>query len=368
MTKVTNDDLVLAAKQLDRARRENARVKKLNQGLIVVENKHDDFLEELARVMGKEAKRPVAKFAKPKAINTKHTEVAVKAVSDLHLTEVVNQDECNGINKYNVMIAAKRLWKDVQASEKILKIHGSVYTIEKVVALVLGDMISGTIHPEQITTNELSDPAAVILCARLMAIYFRELSKLGIPIELECIHGNHPRMSAKMPTKKQAHTNLDWLIYEMLKTDLERDGIVVNVHKSQMALKKIYNHTYAFEHGIGVASGKEEDFEDRVRAMFDDPVYRKATGHTGASFDQLVIGNMHKPKFLERTVVNAAYVGQNELGQSWRLKPISPKQLMWGVSKDHPRTWEYMIDVDTISEKADNPISDYAAWFLRNNN
>lgn len=367
MTTNINDELVTTAKQLERTRRENARIKKLNQGLIVVENKHDDFLSELARVLESEKRRPIAKFAQARPVNIKHSEIVMKAMSDLHLAEKVNREECNGINEYGVMIAANRLWEDKVATEKIINLHSSLYRVDKISVLVLGDMISGTIHPEQVTTNELSDPAAVILTARLLAIYFRELSKLGIPIELDCIHGNHPRMTPKMPTKKQAHTNLDWLIYEMLKTDLERDGITVNVHKSQMALKKVYGHTYAFEHGIGVASGKEEDFEDRVRAMFDDPVYRKATGHTGASFDQLVIGNMHKPKFLERTIVNGCYVGQNELGQSWRLKPISPKQLMWGVSKDRARTWEYMIDVDTTSKKVDNPVSDYAAWFLRNN-
>jgi hypothetical protein len=117
-----------------------------------------------------------------------------------------------------------------------------------------------------------------------------------------------------------------------------------------------------------VSSGQEEQFESRIRDLFDDPVYREATNEQGAAFDQILIGNMHKPKFLERTIVNGSYIGQNELGQSWRLKPIKAQQLMWGVSKKHVRTWMYAVDMTHIrNETATNPMSEYAVWFMRRN-
>ena len=362
-----SDDLVLTRRQLERVRRENARVRTMNSKILHVDEKHEDFLQTLQTIVKQESSfKSRFEKEKRKAPTTAHKETACFAVSDLHLAERVEPLETNGINSYNVMIAANRLWQHAESIGDLLAIHSKAFNIEKLVSFLLGDMISGTIHPEQILTNELSDPASVVLAARLLAIFYRKVASYGIPVEIQAVHGNHPRLSAKMPTKKQAHTNLDWLIYEMLQSDLERDGIKLNITKGQIGLCRIYKHNYVFEHGMSVSSGAEEAFEDKIRAIFDDPAYREATGYTGASFDQLVIGNMHKPKFLERTIVNGCYVGQNELGQSWRLKPIRPKQLMWGCSPKRVRTWEYMVDTDTCSSKVENPISEYAAWFLKN--
>ena len=122
-------------------------------------------------------------------------------------------------------------------------------------------------------------------------------------------------------------------------------------------------------YGIGVHHMGEDKFEDRIRALYDDPLFRNANGgFAGASFAQIVIGNMHRPKFLERTVVNGALVGQNELGVSWRLKPIRAQQMLWGVSKDLPRTWQYAIDTtENRSMKADNPFSEFTHWYMKHN-
>lgn len=142
--------------------------------------------------------------------------------------------------------------------------------------------------------------------------------------------------------------------------------MTLNITTSQIGTKRLYDWNYVFEHGIDVKNGREEDFEDRVRALFDDPTFREATGYSGSAFDQIIIGNMHKPKFLERTVVNGSYIGQNELGQSWRLKPIRAQQLMWGVSQRHVRTWQYAVDLTHVkTAEATNPFSEYAAWFMK---
>jgi hypothetical protein len=244
-----------------------------------------------------------------------------------------------------------------------------MYTLEGIWLPILGDMINGTIHPEQITTNDLSDPAAVVLFSRLGNMFIQELKGLGLPITVDAIHGNHPRTTVKMPTKRQAHSNLDWQAYEILAEQFAKDDQVNwTVHTSQIGMRRIYDWNYIFEHGMDVKSGAEEAYEDRVRALFDDPTYRKATGYKGASFDQIVNGNMHKPKFLERSIINGTYTGQNELGQSWRLKPIKPMQLMWGITRKRVRTWEYMIDLsDVMTEKVDNPFSEYTKWFLKRN-
>ncbi len=326
-----------------------------------------EFLRQFKEILGDDSFKFATKAMRPaRPDDADHSETVILVCSDIHLAETVRPDDSNGVNVYNSIIAANRLWEHSQKCRTIIARHASLYRLDKIWSPLLGDILNGTIHEEYVATNDLSNPAAVILGARLLKMFYEELRGIGLPIEIDAIHGNHARLTPKVPTKRQAHTNLDWMVYEMLSDSLSGDDQVsVRVNTSQIGQKNIRGWNYVFEHGIDVRNGKEEDFEDRVRALFDDPTFRQATGYAGSAFDQIVIGNMHKPKFLERTVVNGSYIGQNELGQSWRLKPIRAQQLMWGVSDKHVRTWQYNLDLTHVkSETADNPFSEYAKWFI----
>lgn len=365
-----SDDVKLE-RALQRARDENTRLRAVNKKLVRLDNGYELFLDELKEILAEDVfSYDTAELPQvdPSSIfDPDTTEIAAAALSDIHLSEVVSPHDSNGINAYNSIIAANRLWEYVGKLKSLITRHRHTHTIEKIWSPLLGDIISGTIHSEQLLTNDLTDEAAVVLATRLLYMFYKELATLGLPIHIDAVHGNHPRTTTKMPTKKQAHTNRDWVIYEMLKDRLEGDEqIAIDICTAQIGQRKLYKWNYLFEHGIAVGNGSEEAFEDRVRALFDDPVFREATGFKGSSFDQVVIGNMHKPKFLERTIVNGSVTGQNELGQSWRLKPIKAQQLLWGISKKHVRTWQYQIDLTHIkSSAASNPMSDYAKWFLK---
>lgn len=365
------DPLVKAERAVQRLTIDNANLRALNKKLLRRSGGYDGFIDELKELNELEKNFKFKSFT-PKAIEPfdhNHEEIACAALSDLHLSEVVRPEDCNGINIYNSVIAANRMWTYAQKLKSIYTRHMQMYNLKSIWSPLMGDIVSGTIHPEFLITNDLTDPAACLLATRLLNMFYTELKSIGIPIQIDCIHGNHPRLTIKMPTKRQAHTNLDWMIYEYLQQSFEGDDQVkLNIHTGQLGLVKIYNWNYVIEHGIGIASGKEEQYEDRIRALFDDPTFRKATGYRGPSFDQWVIGNMHKTKVLERGLVNGAFVGAPELGQAWRLKPIKATQLTWGVSKKHVRTWNYQIDLtDITSQRADNPMSDYAVWFMKRN-
>lgn len=363
------DPVVRLTREVQRLRYDNTVLRAVTKKLGRRGAGYDDFIAELRGFL-KDDKftYKTSAFVKPtNPFDPNHEEIAAAACSDLHLTENVRLQDSNGINVYNTPIAANRLWTHSQKIKSILARHMAMYKLRYLWVPMLGDMINGTIHPEQITTNDLSDTAAVVLCSRLLHMFIEELKGLGLPIYIDTIVGNHPRTTAKMPTKRQAHSNLDWLVYENLVDKFrDDDQVTINVWTSQIGMCKHYDFRYVFEHGIDVRNGREEELEDRIRALFDDPTYRQATKLGGASFDQIVIGNLHKPKFLERTIVNGSYTGQNELGQSWRLKPIRSQQLMWGISKKQVRTWQYAIDLTDIkSQKPENPFSEYAVHFMK---
>lgn len=369
--------MVKLEKDNQRLRDRNSELQGLNRKLLRRGAGYDEFIEDLRDILeaeshykGKLIYTPPSKIKVVNPFDKDHKETATLALSDLHLTENVKWEDSNGINVYNSIIASNRLYVLAQKVKSILGRHMAMYTLEEMVIFLLGDIINGTIHPEMLRTNDLTNEAAVILAARLLKMFLQEIGTLNLKTRVLAKHGNHPRTSLKMPTKSQATTNYDWVVYEMLRDIIDsdptlRDQFSMTVETGQISHAKIYDWNYVYEHGIDVKSGAEESFEDRVRALFDDPVYRQATGYKGPAFDQIVIGNMHKPKFLERTIVNGSITGQNELGQSWRLKPIRAQQLMWGVCESQVRTFQYQLDLtDMKSDKVLNPFSEYTKWFV----
>jgi hypothetical protein len=289
--------------------------------------------------------------------------------SDWHLSERVRKQETNGFNEYNSVIASNRMWHVVDQTKQRIANSYVAYTPKELWLIVLGDMINGSIHPDLAYTNDLTDTAAVILCARLMEMGINELKAAGLPINVNCVVGNHPRTVKQMPTKRQGHQSLDWVVYEIVANAFRNDDqVTITIETGQIGMRDVMGHRYLFEHGIDVKSGGEEEFENRLRGLYDDAIYRKATGSRGTTFDQVVIGNMHKPKFLERTIVNGPLVGQSELGVSWRLKPIRSEQALWGITQDAARDWMHpVICTQIISQKAINPFSEYATWFMKKN-
>lgn len=366
---------VLVERRLQRALIELGNLRSMNKKLLrsggldvegVVEEIRKTLREEKLVVLDP-IKFKRVKLRQEVPVKTTHKESAALAWSDWHLSEKVKSSDSNGINNYDSVVAANRVWELVQKQKKIVTLHQSMYEIERVFLSVLGDMVSGSIHEELRLTNDLTDTAASVLCARILQMAISELKTLNVPIKVDTVIGNHPRLTKMMGTKAQAMTNLDWLIYEMVGESFKNDEQVkFTVHTGQLAIVDYMGWRYVLEHGIDWKNSREEDFEDKIRALFDDPTYREATGLKGSSFDQIVIGNLHKPAFLERTVKNGALVGQNELGQAWRLKPIKAGQVMWGISNDHVRTWDYFVDVTSVkNSKGDNPFGDYAEWFVK---
>jgi hypothetical protein len=364
---------ILLDRQLEKLKLQNAELRSLNTKLLrrggmgfeqVIEELHKALESTPAPFLIQPSKQ-----AAPKPAFKDHAETVAALLSDWHISEVVREEESNGINEYNSMIASNRVWKLSQKIKRIIGLHQSMYKIEKLWCPILGDMLNGSIHPELALTNDLTDPAATVLAARLLQLLIVELKTLGLPIELDCVVGNHPRLLAKMPTKRQAHLSYDWIVYEMLADYFSNDEQVkTTIHTGQLGIVKQYDWRYVIEHGIGVANGGEESIEDRIRALFDDPIYRQATGLKGSAFDMILQGNMHKPKLLERTMINGTLTGQNELGMGWRLKPIKAIQQMFGISKSHVLTWHYPIDLtDVKSDKVENPFSEYTRFYLRRN-
>jgi hypothetical protein len=362
------------ARTNERLRTDNNRLRAMNRllagsGTLHVESILEQFKEWMQHESPNSFQFKPKVYPAPKTtksvFDADHEEIVALVLSDWHCGETIRLDETNGVNSFNSLVLSNRGWAIIDKFKRIVRGHQSMYRVSKIWLALLGDFIHGSIHPENILTNDLLDVPSAMLVARLLIMAIEEIKTLGIPIEVDCIVGNHPRIGLKkMPTKRQAQTSFDFVVYKMIEEKFTDDAqVTIRTHPGQFGIVALFDHRIVVEHGYG-ATG-QQDMVAKIRAMYDSPVYRESTGLSGTSIDFLVIGDKHRAQSGEGYLVNGCLPGSNELGVAWRLSPIGAIQQMFGISKKKIPTFIYPLDVSPIvSEEPDNSFSEYATSFM----
>ena len=295
-----------------------------------------------------------------------HTEDAVLVISDTHFGDVIRRDDTSGFPEFDLEIAGNRFGYIAKKAKMILGLHRAMYPIKKLYVPILGDIGNGDLHDAP-KSNQLFIPAQIHFSYNMLRFLLEDLHQLigeGIIEEIVlCFSvGNHMRMAEDklMPTKFQAQRTFDWLIYQMV-IDRFKDvkGFTVHQTMSPFIFENIRGHRYGFNHGmeVGYKNAPENQaksmsaFINHVRALFDSPIYRKAAGLEGSTFDRFVIGDIHVPTSFPRLLSNGSLNGQNELGVNWGLEVIPAGQWMFGVSDKQIQTWQYYLDCTEVQRQ-----------------
>ena len=85
-----------------------------------------------------------------------------------------------------------------------------------IVAALGGDMISGNIHEELQTTNEINTMPTVLDLFGKLAPALKRLADVFGRVFVPCVSGNHGRDTKKIWAKDRNHTSFDWLLYCLL--------------------------------------------------------------------------------------------------------------------------------------------------------
>lgn len=358
---------------LERLTSENSDLRSLNKKLLRRGGfDFEQVIDELRGVLKREKSQPFVVAATPTKSLTKtaheHSEVAALVWSDWHVTEVISDKETNNANKFNSLIAANRIAEIVKSTKQIIGFHRTAYNFDKIWISILGDMISGSHVSDLELTNDMHDSSAAILTARLLHMAILDLSELGIPIEIDCLAGNHGRFSAKLFSKRMAYDTWDYVIFEMLAYYFEDNpNVTIRIHPGYVVPVKQFGHKYILMHGTDAKMNRLESLEDAVMAMFDSKIYREFSKESGSSFDIILCGHFHHSIIREKLIVNSCLGGQSELGLAWKLHPlVEASQTMFGISARHPKTWLYNLEVGSIrSEKPENQYSKYTKEYLK---
>ena len=254
--------------------------------------------------------------------------------SDWHWGEVVDPDQINGVNKFNLKIAHARAKRMVERTIDLLKNHMVNPSYPGIIFPLGGDMVSGDIHEELRETNETPTIPTVIDLLEVLIGCIRSLADAFGRVHIPCVTGNHGRNTQKIRAKGRHHSSYDWLLYVLLEREFKSDKrITFQVSSGPDCSYSVYGHRYLLTHGDQFRGG-----DGMIGALGPiirgDHKKRSRNGQIGLEFDTMLLGHWHQYCHLGRVIVNGSLKGYDEYANSGNFGFEQPKQALWVT---HPR-------------------------------
>ena len=273
-------------------------------------------------------------------VKRKHSQLVPSVMwSDWHWGEVVNPAEVGHINSFDLATAHTRA---KVLTEKVISLcfdHMVDPDYPGIVVNLGGDMVSGDIHAELTSTNELPIMPIIIDIVGVLIESLTHLADRFGRVFVPCVAGNHGRNTFKPRMKQRAHTNFDWLIYSFLEVHFQGDKrFTFMVPEGTDCYYRVYNHKYLLTHGdtLGVRGG-DGIIGSLGPILRGDFKTRRQSGELGQPYDTLIIGHWHQYMALvPKLIVNGSLKGFDEFAKTGlRASPEGPTQALWFTSPDH---------------------------------
>lgn len=249
--------------------------------------------------------------------------IAVALGSDWHIEEVVDPVSVAGKNAYNLEIAEKRVKKFFHYVRWLTEFYRNSHQIRTLVLGLIGDLISGYIHPELMETNETSPSGAVLLLLQWISDGLKHLLEDGKleKIIVVCAHGNHGRTTEKRRIKTGADNSFEWLLYNVLRAQWANEKriewvISRSAHQYVEAYGKMLHFTHGDEVSYGGGVGGIAIPLLRRVPMWNS-VVESAVHH---------VGHFHQRRDFGDVMVNGSIIGYGEYSLSVGGKFEPPQQ------------------------------------------
>ncbi len=289
-------------------------------------------------------------------------QVPVIIWSDWHIGEVVSAEETHGVNAYDIAIAKRRLDTLIANTLAICRDHGPKAYAGAVVPL-LGDFVSGGLHPELLATDEQEVIPSALTAADMLTAGLRRLADVFGRLYVPAVCGNHGRATRKPEFKRYVVKNFDFLIYEMVRKNLAGDSRIVIDHRSENDVHfRIFTMRFAATHGdmLGVKGG-----DGIIGAM--GPIMRgeiktgKQMAAIGRDYDMLLMGHWHQMLWLPRAIVANSMKGWDEYARlALRAPPSRPTQPLFFVHPTRGITSQWEVQAEPRTEKAG--AAEWVSW------
>lgn len=321
------------------------------------------FRNELIASLKETIKNQPITFHKPtkqKKKKTKKSRTIVAKISDTHFGANISEEEMNGVNAFNWIIASRRL---ATFCEQIANYKIQYRENTDLVIQLNGDIIAGQIHNQEWFVDLLTDQFAGTLHILGQAISY--LATHFDNIKVVCTPGNHGRNVGK--ADKGRATTHKWdsyenMIYIALREMMHREwssGIEFIIPESPFALYQIQGHWCLQTHGDTVINvgnpGKNismSSISEQVNKFNASDMLKP-----GNKVDILCVGHVHVPtaQLLDNgcmAMINGCLSGTDPFAQSIGIFSSNPTQFMFETTKEHAVGDMRMIQVKEADNKS----------------
>jgi len=279
--------------------------------------------------------------------------------SDWHWGEVVDSNQINNVNEYNVAIAQDRARVMIEKAIDLLKNHVAHTDYPGIVFVLGGDMVSGDIHEELMATNSMEIMPTVLDLFGVLSWCIETLANEFGNVFIPCVSGNHGRNTHKIRAKGRNFTSFDWLLYQFLNKRFEDDNRVqFHIPDGPDAYYSIYGHKYLLTHGDQFRGG-----DGVIGALGPiirgDHRKRSRNAQIDMEYDTMLLGHWHQLIQLERLIVNGSLKGYDEYAYANNFGFEPPRQALWLTHPDHGLTFSMPVYVE---RKQKNMNKEWISW------
>jgi predicted phosphodiesterase len=262
-------------------------------------------------------------------------------LSDIHYGETVFPGQVNGVNEFNLTIARARMRRTVEKAIHLCRLLSAKMNFPGFVLPLGGDMISGDIHEELATTNELASiPTVLELFDLLVSVIDRLLEEFPF-IFIPCVGGNHGRNTKKTWAKNRNHTSFDWMLYQMLARHYKARGetrVTFFIPDGPDALYRIYGYKILLTHGDQFKAG-DSIIGALGPIMRGDQKKRARNQAVNMVYDMIMMGHWHQYSHSRRILVNGSMKGYDEYAYFGNFGYEAPTQAFFMTHPKYNITW-----------------------------
>lgn len=269
-----------------------------------------------------------------KSKTNKSEAVPVVLFSDWHIEKTVKPESVNYRNFYT-LDEAERTVKELFKNALYLVNKESKFThISQMIVGLLGDLMDGYIHEENLMVNSLSPIESSIKLLNILESGFQYLlDNSDLNIVVPCVYGNHSRNTDKMMFSCGYKTNYEYLVYSILAQKFQNNKrISFIIPKSSETIVNVLGHKIRFYHGFNIK------FNGGIGGITIPLNKAIARANTFETVDLDCLGHFHTYHTSNNFIINGSAIGFDSYAMQNKLPFEEPSQTFFLMDKDNKRT------------------------------
>jgi uncharacterized protein YaiE (UPF0345 family) len=257
--------------------------------------------------------------------------VAFALASDWHVEETVESKSVNGLNKFDLEVADRRVRTFFSSVVRLTEIERNGTEIDTCVLWLGGDLMSGYIHEELQETNSLSPTETLLWLRERLAGGIALLAGNFSKVIVATSYGNHGRTTKKPRHATGYRNSYEWLLYRMMSQE-PRDKVSWLVADSYFNYLDIYGKTIRLHHGDSLS------YQGGIGGLTIPVEKAIASWNKGRVADLDVFGHWHQQQQNPKWVSNGSLIGYNAYALSIKAAYEPAQQTFFLLDHERGRT------------------------------